>query len=425
MSTRRVALITSSYAPHVGGVETHVAEVARALTAQGILVEVWAVDRGARAGDAGVEPAHADEFPVRYLPTPLPARHAASLARFAWRAPGAWSQWTRAHRRFRPDELHVHCFGPNGLYALALHRRFRTPLVVTSHGETTGDDDNVFAQSALLRRGLRDALARAAAVTAPSEYVLRDLRARFGLNGGVVVPNGVALDVPQDDGIRDRLPHGPYLAAVGRLGRMKGFDLLLDAFARVREGEGAAGAADPAGAAAGPTPARGEEPAREASPARAAGPAGAEARLVIAGDGPERAALQEQVTARGLEGVVYFLGWCSPAQVATVLAGSETLVVPSRSEAFGIAALEAWRAATALVMTNRGGAGEFVRDGEDGILVDPEDVDALAAAIARVLADPPLRARLATAGAGRVAEFTWERVVERYLQVYAQAEAVG
>lgn len=410
MSTRRVALITSSYAPHVGGVETHVAEVARALTAQGVLVEVWTVDRGARVGDAGVEPAHADGFAVRYLPTPLPARHAASLARFAWRAPGAWSQWTRAHRRFRPDELHVHCFGPNGLYALALHRRFGTPLVVTSHGETTGDDDNVFAQSALLRRGLRDALARAAAVTAPSEYVLRDLRARFGLNGGVVVPNGVALDVPQDDGIRDRLPRGPYLAAVGRLGRMKGFDLLLDAFARVRDGEGAALEVDPA---------------LEADPKGAAGPAGAEARLVIAGDGPERAALQEQVAARGLEGVVDFLGWCSPAQVATVLAGSEALVVPSRSEAFGIAALEAWRAATALVMTNRGGAGEFVRDGGDGILVDPEDVDALAAAIARVLADPPLRERLATAGSERVAEFTWERVVERYLQVYAQAEAVG
>jgi len=407
VTRRRVALITSSYAPHVGGVETHVAEVARALTAQGILVEVWAVDRGARVGDArigdaGAEPAHGDGFPVRYLPTPLPARHAASLARFAGRAPGAWSQWARAHRRFRPDELHVHCFGPNGLYALALHRRFGTPLVVTSHGETTGDDDNVFAQSALLRRGLSDALARAAAVTAPSEYVLRDLRARFGLTGGVVVPNGVALDVPQDDGIRDRLPHGPYLAAVGRLGRMKGFDLLLDAFARVREGEALL---------------------READPTDAGDPARTDARLVIAGDGPERAALQEQVAARGLEGVVDFLGWCSPAQVATVLAGSEALVVPSRSEAFGIAALEAWRAATALVMTNRGGAGEFVRDGQDGILVDPEDMDALAAAIARVRADPPLRERLATAGSERVAEFTWERVVERYLQVYAQAEA--
>ena len=395
MTTRRVALITSSYAPHVGGVETHVAEVARALTARGIAVEVWAVDRGERAGAE-----HLDAFPVRYLPTPLPARRAGSLALFAGRAPGAWSQWTRAHRRFRPDALHVHCFGPNGLYALALHRRFGTPLVVTSHGETTGDDDNVFAQSALLRRGLRDALARAAAVTAPSEYVLRDLRARFDLTDGAVVPNGVALDVPQDPGILSRLPHAPYLAAVGRLGRMKGFDLLLDAFALLRDGSEAALGVFAAGTA----------------------PAGTDIRLVIAGDGPERAALEELVAARGLGDVVDFLGWCSPAEVATVLAGSRALVVPSRSEAFGIAALEAWRAGTALVMTNRGGAGEFVRDGKDGLLVDPEDVAVLAGAIGRVLADPLLRDRLATAGAERVAGFTWDRVAERYLQVYARTE---
>jgi len=392
VSAPRVALITSSYAPHVGGVETHVAEVARVLTARGVAVEVWAVDRGERP--QGTPPA---AFPVRYLPTPLPARRATSLARFARRAPGAWTAWTRAHRRFRPDVLHVHCFGPNGLYALALQRRFGTPLIVTSHGETTGDDDNVFVRSALLRRGLRDALAASAAVTAPSEYVLRDLRARFGLTGGVVVPNGVALDVPPDRGIRSRLPSGAFLAAVGRLGRMKGFDLLIEAFARLRE----RGILSRAGNGAGPD----------------------EVRLVIAGDGPERAALAEQVAARGLTDVVDFFGWCAPAEVAAVLAGSRALVVPSRSEAFGIAALEAWRAGTALVMTNRGGAGEFVHDGEDGILVDPEDVDALAAALARVLEDPALRDGLAAAGSERVAEFRWERVAERYLPLYPHAGA--
>ncbi|VXB74191.1 Alpha-D-kanosaminyltransferase [Microbacterium sp. 8M] len=383
MTAPRVALITSSYAPHVGGVETHVAEVARALTARGSSVEVWAVDRGERMDAESPE-----GFPVRYLPTPLPARRVASLVRFGLRAPGAWAQWARAFRRFRPDVLHVHCFGPNGLYALALHRRFGTPLVVTSHGETTGDDDNVFAQSALLRRGLRSALAEAVAVTAPSEHVLSDLRARFGLTGGVVVPNGVTRDMTQDPGVRARLPAGAYLAAVGRLGRMKGFDLLLEAFARVRS-------------------------------------TGTDVRLVIAGDGPERAALQDQAAVLGVGHVVDFLGWCSPGEVAAVLAGSWALVVPSRSEAFGIAALEAWRAETALVMTNRGGAAEFVRDGEDGILVDPQDVDALAAAIRRVLTDPPLRARLASAGADRVAEFTWERVADRYLPLYPTAEAAG
>jgi len=375
VTARRIALITSSYAPHVGGVETHVAEVARALTARGDRVEVWAVDRGARPVAAPEEP-----FPVRYLPTPLPARRAASLARVALRGPGALTRWTRAHREFCPDVLHVHCFGPNGLYALALHRRFGTPLVVTSHGETTGDDDNVFAQSALLRRGLRDALLVAGAVTAPSEYVLRDLRERFGLTGGAVVPNGVTVRTE----VGAPPLQGRYLTAVRRLGWMKGVDLLVSAYAHART----SGRIDPS------------------------------VRLVIAGDGPERLRLEEQIRVLGLDDAVLMLGWQDPAEVAALVAGADAMVVPSRDEAFGIVALEAWRGGAPLIMTTRGGAAEFMTDGVDALLVDPEDVDALADAIARVLADPSLRERLSAAGSARIAEFSWERVAAGYAARY-------
>ncbi|MFC4139893.1 MULTISPECIES: glycosyltransferase family 4 protein [unclassified Microbacterium] len=363
---RRIALISSSFAPHIGGVEEHVAQVARELVARGHQVEVWTVDRGERPEHPfghGVE--------VRYLPTPLPARSAGDMARFAARAPGAWRAWSRAHRAFRPDILHVHCFGPNGLYALAVHRRFGTPLVVTSHGETRGDDTSVFARSALLRRGLRDSLAAAAVVTAPSEYVLTDLRDRYGLQGGAVVPNGVDLDVPA------AAPPlaAPYLLAYGRLGRMKGFDLLIEAFARVRH---------------------------------------AGVPLVIGGDGPEQEALIE--LARGLH--VRFPGRLSPEQVAGAVGGALAVVVPSRSEAFGIVALEAWRGGAPLIMTTRGGAAEFMSDGEDALLIDPEDTDALAAALERVLGDEALRAQLARAGRARVAGFSWSAVVSRYEELY-------
>ncbi|MDR2999345.1 MAG: glycosyltransferase family 4 protein [Microbacterium sp.] len=363
---RRIALITSSFAPHIGGVEEHVAQVARRLAARGDTVEVWTVDRGER-------PEHPfdDGIAVRYLPTPLPARKALNLARFAVQGPAAWRSWRRAHRDFRPEVLHVHCFGPNGLYALRLHRRFGTPLVVTSHGETLGDDTSIFARSALLRHGLRDALAAASVVTAPSEYVLTDLRDVYGLQAGVVVPNGVDPDV-----VAAAPPLAtPYLLAYGRLGRMKGFDLLLEAFAKV-------------------------------------GDAGIP--LVIGGDGPEREALIEQ--ARGLH--VRFPGRFSAEQVAGAVAGATAVVVPSRSEAFGIVALEAWRGGAPLVMTTRGGAAEFMTDEVDALLVDPEDQDALAAALERVLGDAALRTRLAGAGRARVAEFSWATVAERYAELY-------
>ncbi|GAB3630734.1 hypothetical protein GCM10027421_00870 [Microbacterium shaanxiense] len=323
---------------------------------------------------------------MRYLPTPLPARSAADLGRFASRAPGALSKWSRAVREFRPDVLSVQCFGPNGLYALGVHRRYRVPLVVTSHGETLGDDTGVHARSALLRKGLRDAIAAASAVTAPSEYVLADLRERFGLGDGdgAVIPNGVADaqagaagTTPRQDQRSDRL-----LVAVGRLGRMKGFDLLVDAFVE----------ADLPGV-----------------------------ELEIVGEGPERAALEQQISRVGHADRIRLAGQMTPEGVAARMAAATAVVVPSRSEAFGIVALEAWRAGAPLIMTSRGGAAEFVRAGEDALLVDPTDRQALASAMRRMLGDEPLRRTMAASGRARLPEFDWARVAESYEHLFHDA----
>lgn len=342
------------------------------LQARGNAVEVWTVDRGARASARG--------FGVRYLPTPLPARSARDLGRFALRAPGALSKWSRAMREFRPDVVSVQCFGPNGLYALGIHRRYGVPLVVTSHGETLGDDNGVYARSALLRRGLRDAIAAASAVTAPSAYVLADLRARFGLDSrsGMVIPNGVA-PLPLVEGVERR---SDLLVAVGRLGRMKGFDLLIDAFVE----------ADAAGV-----------------------------ELEIVGEGPERSALQQQISRAGFSDRIHLAGQATPEGVAARMAAATAVVVPSRSEAFGIVALEAWRAGAPLLMTSRGGAAEFVRDGEDGLLVDPTDRLSLASAIRRMLGEEPLRRTLAANGHARLPEFEWARVAESYETLFHDA----
>ena len=106
------------------------------------------------------------------------------------------------------------------------------------------------------------------------------------------------------------------------------------------------------------------------------------------------------------------------------MASADVVVVPSRREAFGIVVLEAWRSDTALVATDRDGPAELIRDGVDGVLVDPTDPQALASAVARVLADPPYAARLAAAGRRRVQEFTWDPVAEAYSRLY-RASARG
>lgn len=374
---RRIALVTSSYHPHVGGVETHVAAVARQLLQQGLAVEVWTVDR---AGGSAL--AEVDGVTVRQLPTPLPARDLGAALRFLGRLPAALAAWRRALRAFRPDVLHVHCFGPNGVYALGLHRLTRVPLVVTSHGETRMDDHGAFEQSGLLRRALRSALQRAVVVTAPSEMVLHDLRERFGLGGrGEVVPNGVDLDLSLEPPDAPAWS-GPTVVAVGRLETMKGFDLLLLALSALPRDD---------------------------------------VRLVLVGDGSAAAELRSLADELGQSDRLLMPGRRSPEQVAGWMAGADVVVVPSRGEAFGIVVLEAWRATTPVIGTVHGGVREVIRDDVDGLLVDPLDTDALAATIETLLDDADARSRLARAGAERVQDFTWQAVGRAYAGVYASA----
>lgn len=351
--------------------------VARELHAIGSSVEVWAVDRGTGPVDREI-----DGIPVRYMPTPLPTGSPGGVARFVAAFPGAWRRWAAAKRSFRPDIIHVHCFGPNGVYALGMHYRFRVPLVVTSHGETVADEFAAFHRSLVLRAALRRSLAASAAVTGPSDFVIAELRNNFGLVGGEVIPNGVDLALAGTRGASGR----PYLLGVGRLGKVKGFDLLIEAFA------GAHLDGDP--------------------------------DLIIVGEGPDEGRLRRLIAERNLDDRVRLVGRREPAAVADAMAGAVALVVPSRVEPFGIVALEAWRSGAPLVMTARGGGPGFVRDGVDGILVDPVDIPALRDALTRIVTDHDLRARLSAAGRRRVRSFTWRRVAEAYQSLYDSILAV-
>jgi len=374
----RIALVSSSFAPYRGGVEEHVRHTAAALTARGHEVVLWTVDRGERLGVRTV-----DGITVRYLPTPLPAARWGSLTRFARGAPAAWRAWRDAARADRPNLLHVHCFGPNGVYAVSLARRLGLPLVVTSHGETTGDDHDAFGHSWLLRRALTAAIRDSAAVTAPTQSVLDDLSQRFGLGAGVVVPNGVDRDGRAGDRVHAPAA-APIIAAVGRVEPIKGFDVLVDALPLVRHTM-------------------------------------VSARVLIGGDGSAAAGLRAQADAAGLAEAVEILGWLDPPDVADLLAQADVVVVPSRREAFGIVVLEAWRAGTPVVASRVDGLGELIDDGATGILVPPGDAAALAQACVRILTDPTLAGTLSAAGSVAVQSFSWDAVADAYERIYSAA----
>lgn len=145
------------------------------------------------------------------------------------------------------------------------------------------------------------------------------------------------------------------------------------------------------------------------------------AYLWIAGEGPDRAELERLSAELGPGNRVRFLGWRDDR--GALLRACDLLVFPSRYEPFGTVFVQGWVYQKPLVAALSDGPRQYVRDGEDGLLVPVDDAPALAAAMRKVLADPPLAARLAAAGHARyLAEFTRARTVAEYLDFYRGIE---
>jgi len=387
----RIALLPSLYPPSLGGVEELTRHLALALVDAGDQVEVWT----SQPDDAAAETVEIrDGLVVRRLPMPLPATNWSAIRRTSTVGTRTLLSLRTAVAAFRPDVLHVQCFGPNGAYATALSRTTGVPLIVTLQGETLMDDADIFDTSRVLRAALRRGLRQAAAVTGCSGFTLADAETRFGLEPGrgQVIFNGVSLSTPSAGGDRPAryapVADRPYVLALGRVVEKKGFDLLLGAFAAMATGRTAAD-------------------------------------LVIAGEGAAGSGLQRRAEELGLADQVHFPGRLSRDEVSSAMAGATVFVMPSRLEPFGIVVLEAWRAGVAVVATNRGGPPEFVRDGLDGVLADPFVTAGFAAALEGLLLEPDRRRAIAASGRQRVAEFGWPIIAERYRSIYASVTGPG
>lgn len=142
-----------------------------------------------------------------------------------------------------------------------------------------------------------------------------------------------------------------------------------------------------------------------------------DARFVILGDGELRESLERQIKELGLERHVVLGGFRN--DVIGLIKSFDLFVMSSLTEGLGTSILDAMACTKAVVGTRTGGIPEAVRDNETGLLVPPHDEAALAAAIVRLLKEPHLRARLASSGRQRVAEyFGVDRMVNETLHVY-------
>ena len=151
------------------------------------------------------------------------------------------------------------------------------------------------------------------------------------------------------------------------------------------------------------------------------------AHLVVVGRRAEDGPVAQAIERYGLEGAVEFVKGISDAELVDLVRSAEVACVPSLYEGFSLPAAEAMATGTPLVATTGGAIGEVAGpDGETCLAVPPGDPGALATALARVLSNPELRARLGSAGRTRVLRrFTWTRAAEGTVTHYREAMARG
>jgi glycosyltransferase involved in cell wall biosynthesis len=293
----------------------------------------------------------------------------------------------RLMRRWGIDLLHAHLAKPV-ILALLLGRLRGVPVIAHEHGPISGAGLDSVVYRALLRP-----LSRwADRVIANSRHTAAELRRRGGVPSSRIelLYNPVDLSkYRRQAGLRgdvlDELgltPDAYVIGYVGRLHRCKGIDLLIEAFARV----------------SGVLP---------------------DARLVIAGSGPLECTLRGQVRRAGMERRVVFAG--RRDDVPRVASAFDVGVIPSRSEAFGLVAVEMMALGVPLIVASVGGLREIVTDQRTGLVVERESPGQVSEALIRLHRDPKLRRRLAEAGVKAAERYGVDDHADRLVDLYRLA----
>ncbi len=283
----------------------------------------------------------------------------------------------RTVAEFRPEVVHAHWWLPSGWLASGLH----LPFVVTCHGS----DVRLLERSALLRVLARPVFARAAATTAVSRFLADDIVRQLG--SGVANPFVTPMPVDVDRFAAGRsVPKAepPRILYAGNLVPAKGVDVLLRAVAELRRRSLAV-------------------------------------ELKVLGEGPALPVLQALAGELGLEGVVTWSRFLPQSAMPAEYGASTITVLPSRgrAEGLGLSLVEALLAGCAVVGTPVGGIPEVILHEETGLLARDGDVADLAAQLARLLADVPLRRRLTEAGAARARDaHAPEASIQRFRTLY-------
>jgi len=281
--------------------------------------------------------------------------------------------------------VHAHQLYPAGYWTLSFLGAFRNIIVATAHGE----DVLIAAEYSYgkrlnkqVDRKTRWALKEGRYFTAVSRSLKDEMVASGAIEGSIrVIPNGVNLESFRGQNVFESVK--PYLFSMGRLVFVKGYDVLIETFAKIIEEN-------------------------------------YDIELIIAGRGPEEDSLRDLVRKKGLSGRVKFVGFVDGEKKVSLLKGSRFCVCPSRREGLGSANIEALAAGKPVVAFDVDGISDIIEHGKNGLLARAGDSEDLASKMQILLRDEKLRERMKRHALGMVKEYDWVEIARRYESLYKE-----
>ena len=371
MAPLRIALFTGNYNHVEDGVSRTLGRLVGHLGDQGHEVVV-------------VGPTVDDPLPQpgRFLAVPSVAAPGRPEYRVSTRFP---ARVRREIERFAPHVVHIATPDVLGHKALRWARGLEIPVVSTYHTHFASylDYYHLGLAEGALWAALRRFYNRCDEVYAPTPTIRDALLAHGVVSTIRLWPRGIELDRFRPEARSDewRRTHGfgpsdVVVAFVSRLVKEKGIDVFAHVVRRLQSN-------------------------------------GAPVRALVVGDGPERAALADEL--RGAA----FTGHLGGDDIATAYASSDVFLFPSETETFGNVTLEAMASRLAVVAADAAGSASLIEHGQTGLLCPPRDLDAFTEATRRCVEAADLRARLGDQARGAAAAYDWPSVLHRMEEYYA------
>jgi glycosyltransferase involved in cell wall biosynthesis len=376
----RVVMFSNSFPPEIGGIQEHVAQLAKSLSAEGHEVRIVTARRHKH------QPIHDTFAGMEVTRIPQFTLPKTQTAQYLMRAT---AHVLGLRRRGLADVVHYHTFWPDAYTAFVVNKFL--PSIYTCHESRF----LLMADAGKFQRRLKMALKPFQGIIAPSTELLEVAR-QLGVSAAqsMFVPNAVDTETfsptVERGFVRARynIPDDCFLILCPRrLVPKNGVNFLVESLSLISRHHAF--------------------------------------RLLVVGDGPERENLERLVHELKLQESVVFAGAQPNTELPRFYADADVVAIPSLKEATSIAGLEAMASARAVVATNVGGLPEIIQDHVTGLLVTPRDPSALSAAIETLIEQPELRRQLGEAARLRVEkEFTWNQAARQTELAYERAIAL-